>query len=120
MPERVNKPWGFYEDFYRSDKVVFKKIVIEPYACISFQVHSERGEFWFIEQGPALFKFSTQSEDQLKNYSLKEVKDGETIEVPPGVAHQIIADSIPVIIWEMQYGKCSETDIVRLEDPYKR
>ena len=46
--DRVDKPWGHYADIFRSDEVVFKKIVISPGEEISYQRHQKRGEFWYI------------------------------------------------------------------------
>ena len=116
----INKPWGCYEDYFRDDAVVFKRIEINPGHAISYQTHASRGEFWFIQSGKGIFKFSPGL-SPLTNFSVAEVEAGRTIEIPQDMAHQIscIGEN-PLIIFEMQFGKCSEDDITRLEDPYKR
>jgi mannose-1-phosphate guanylyltransferase len=119
--DRVEKPWGYYIDIVREPTTVFKKIVIKPGQAISYQVHDLRSEFWLIESGNGLFKFSTE-ESPLLNYSVREVKAGDFIEVHSGVAHQLrcLGDS-ELCLWELQYGvETSENDIRRLEDPYNR
>jgi len=116
----VIKPWGSYEDHYRRDDVVFKVLEISPGQAISYQTHKDRSEFWFIQSGKGLFKFSPDL-SPMTNYSVAEVEAGRSIEINAGMAHQItnIGDS-PLIIYEMQFGKCDEKDITRLDDPYKR
>ncbi len=46
LEQRVDKPWGYYIDYYRDGAVVFKKIVIFPGQAISYQVHQQRSEVW--------------------------------------------------------------------------
>jgi len=117
----VMKPWGFYKDFYRDDNVVFKSLKIRKGASISYQKHSKRGEFWFIKEGEVIFKFSTDN-NPTQNFSQQLLKKGDTVEILPETWHQLV---VPpeiefVEIWEMQYGNCSEEDIIRVEDKYGR
>ncbi len=116
----VKKPWGEYVDLYRSNKVVFKQLTINVGERISYQQHNARSEYWFIAEGSGTLKFSVAG-SPLEEYSVAKVNTLDTIEIPSRMAHQIINNgSIPLIIYEMQSGDCSEADIVRLEDPYKR
>jgi len=116
----VTKPWGFYEDYYRDGEVVFKRIEINPGHAISYQVHKDRSEFWFIKAGRGQFKFSPDASPK-ENFSVAVVEEGRSIEINAGIAHQISnIGEVPLIIYEMQFGKCEETDITRIDDPYKR
>ena len=109
---RVNKPWGHYTDIFRSDEVVFKNITVRPGEEISYQLHSKRCEFWYVLQGTGFFRW---------NNSKYKVKPGFTIEIRRNDTHQIInTGEEDMIVYEMQYGKCEEDDIIRMEDKYER
>ena len=111
--DRVEKPWGFYEDIFRSDEVVFKRIVINPGEEISYQRHSERNEFWYVVEGTGRFRWN--------NVDKWKVRPGFTVEIRKNDAHQIInTGDADLVIYEMQYGKCKEDDIIRMEDKYER
>ena len=109
----VKKPWGEYIDYVRNDHVVFKKITINPGEEISYQLHHRRREFWYVTEGTGLFRWN--------NIDKWKVRPGFTILIRENDAHQIIntGDS-NIVIFEMQFGKCSEDDIKRLEDKYDR
>ena len=110
---RVEKPWGHYTDFFRSDRVVFKRIVINPGEEISYQQHHKRGEFWYLTQGTGLFRYN--------NITSWKAKPGFLIEIKVNDSHQMTnTGEEDMIIYEMQYGKCLEDDIVRIEDKYGR
>jgi len=108
----VNKPWGSYEDIFRIDEVVFKKITVAPGEETSLQRHDERGEFWYRVSGQGLMRYGNDT---------FEVSDEFNIRIPPNVTHQLINNwHIDLVIYETQYGLCSEEDIVRLNDKYQR
>ena len=108
----VDKPWGEYIDIFRSDEVVFKKIVISPGEEISYQQHHKRSEFWYVTEGEGIFRY---------NNTNWKARPGFTVEGHKNDAHQMtkIGDS-DLVIFEMQFGECSEDDIKRLEDRYDR
>ena len=60
---KVDKPWGYYEDYFRGDKAVFKKIVINPDEAISYQLHRGRDEFWYIASGSAALVIEDETND---------------------------------------------------------
>lgn len=122
MSTIVEKPWGHYEDYFRGENVVFKKIVINPGHKISYQKHNLRSEFWYVQSGSGILKFSLSQDSPLENYTVKTVLAGETVEIPQLVAHQLICHGEePLVVYEMQFGpEISEEDIERIEDPYKR
>ena len=118
----VKKPWGTYTDHFRTTDCVFKTIVIKPGEAISYQMHGERSEFWFVSKGKGLIKTSVYGADSaLSNYLMSEIAEGEFILIPKGTPHQISNNGDDdLIIFEMQFGNCSEDDIIRLHDPYER
>jgi len=110
---KVNKPWGSYQDIFRSKEVVFKVITVDPGEEISYQTHEKRGEFWYIHSGVG--RMILNGEDF-------RVSPGCDIIIDPEMDHQIVnnSDDTPIVIYEMQYGECDENDIVRLSDKYNR
>jgi len=112
MGETVSKPWGSYQDIFRSDEVVFKRITVSPDEEISYQQHHKRSEFWYVTEGVGIFRY---------NNTKWKVSPGFKIEVRKNDAHQIInTGDEDIVIFEMQYGTCREEDIVRIEDKYGR
>jgi len=114
MKDPVNKPWGYYVDYFRSDSVVFKKIVVFPNEKLSYQYHNDRNEFWYIESGAGLL---TVDGDETF------MRPGASILIRSGEKHTVECvgkDGAELIIYEMQIGRPSEDDIVRLEDKYGR
>ncbi len=121
-PTIVSKPWGDYQDIFRTTNVVFKKITIRPGECFSYQRHSKRTEFWFIQNGEGIVKISDVVDgDPLKTYRVEPIKTWSYLLVPAGMAHQVTnTGKENLIIYEMQGGDCEEDDIVRLDDKYGR
>ena len=108
----VDKPWGKYVDYFRSDEVVFKKLFVLPDKRLSYQYHSQRDEFWYVTEGVGLLIKDGLSRKLLpRDYILIESYENHTIEC--------ISDE-PLVIYEMQVGSPSEDDIVRIEDKYGR
>ena len=108
----VEKPWGCYTDYYRTDSVVFKRLVVNPGEELSFQLHNKRDEFWYIKSGKGTLKL---------NNSSWRAKPGMHFHIKQNESHQLInAGDEKIIVFEMQFGTCLEEDIVRLEDKYGR
>lgn len=108
----VEKPWGYYEDLFRTDEVVFKKIVVTPGEEISYQLHHKREEFWYVTEGFGIFIY---------NKTNWKVSPGFTIHIRKNDSHQIVnTGSDDLVVFEMQYGVCLEDDIVRFDDKYGR
>ena len=116
---RVDKPWGYYEDFYRGDEVVFKRIVVDPDENISYQVHKERDEFWYIAEGSAALIIKNEVADVINAEERSYGMNGFYIKRmwPHGIKN---VGTKPLVIYEMQFGKPDEDDIVRLKDKYGR
>jgi len=108
----VTKPWGYYEDYFRTDDVVFKKIVITPGQSISYQIHHRREEFWYIVSGKGIMKIDG---------TLWRVEPKQYYHIKKNSSHQNINDGTEdVVAYEMQFGFCSEDDLMRIEDQYGR
>ena len=111
MKSKVNKPWGWYEDLERHHNLVIKKLHVKPFQKISLQKHFMRDEFWYVLSGIG----SVQIDNVHRLAS-----PGETFSIGRGQTHRLEAHADGITILEVQRGKCSEDDIIRLEDDYDR
>ena len=108
----VEKPWGCYTDYYRTDSVVFKRIIVNPGEELSFQQHQKREEFWYVKSGSGVLRL---------NNSKWIVKPDMYFHIKKNESHQLInTGHEKIIVFEMLFGTCLEDDIVRLEDKYGR
>ncbi len=104
----VIRNWGRYSDHYRSEDCVCKTLYIEPGKAISYQFHNRRSEFWYIQEGKA--------EMTINDYTWN-VGEGFTINIHCGTKHKVKnTGETTLMIHEMQYGYCDESDIVRLDE----
>ena len=108
----VEKPWGQYTDFFRSQNVVFKQIIVKPQEELSYQSHDKRAEFWYIQGGTG--------ELTLEGISTV-VERGDNVKIDKRVKHKLknIGQS-DLFVYEMQCGECDEEDLVRYEAKYGR
>ena len=109
---KVDKPWGSYTDYFRADNLVFKTIEVNPKQRLSLQVHKERAEIWVVVEGECLCEI---------NEDVHRLRKGNWISIEQGNVHRLINDTTEkCVIAELQFGKCFEQDIIRLEDDYNR
>jgi len=114
------KPWGRYEDLYRSENLVLKKITVNPKSRLSLQSHENRMEYWIVVKGNCICEKNSNDEYD-NNFSLTRMYCGDTIEIHHNDTHRLINDGTqPCEIIELQYGICDEEDIFRYEDDYNR
>ena len=112
MIEKVNKPWGWYENLYNDDWYKVKRLYVKPDERISLQYHNYRNEYWIVVSGGGLVELGDIS---------NEVSVGDYIFVPKLSKHRVTAGKCGIIIVEVQLGElCEETDIIRIEDNYGR
>ena len=111
--EKENRPWGTYEVLLDDEDCKVKKIVVKPGQNPSYQMHYKRSEKWIIVSGQGKLRLDD---------TVKEVKPGDTIDVPVEAKHTIINDTDEDLVFiEVQLGEYfGEDDIVRLEDKYGR
>jgi len=105
------RPWGRFEKFHENKPCTVKLIYVDPNSRLSFQYHKNRTELWKVIRGTA----SVQLDDD--NLILGE---GDTLVIPRKAKHRLGARAEGCVILEIAYGKFSESDIVRIEDDYKR
>ena len=114
----IVKPWGWYRDIERKRNYVVKELFIRSGESISLQYHNLRKEWWHVLSGDGeLFTAKNINDPIVHCY----VKTGDTISIDLKQIHRVTAKiGSDLRILEVQYGKCREDDIVRLDDFYGR
>ncbi|AIO66658.1 mannose-1-phosphate guanylyltransferase/mannose-6-phosphate isomerase [Burkholderia oklahomensis] len=110
---RVIRPWGSYEGIDEGDRFQVKRIVVNPGAQLSLQMHHHRAEHWIVVKGTALVT------NDGKEIILTE---NQSTYIPLGATHRLKnPGKIPLELIEVQSGSyLGEDDIVRFEDTYGR
>jgi mannose-1-phosphate guanylyltransferase/mannose-6-phosphate isomerase len=110
---KVQRPWGSYDGIERGERFQVKRIMVEPGAALSLQMHYHRAEHWIVVRGTARVTRGEQS------FLLTE---NESTYIPPGTKHRLAnPGKLPLEIIEVQSGAyLGEDDIVRFEDVYGR
>ncbi|MFK8051072.1 MAG: mannose-1-phosphate guanylyltransferase/mannose-6-phosphate isomerase [Halioglobus sp.] len=113
LHRRVYRPWGSYESLVSADRFQVKRIIVNPGATLSLQMHHHRAEHWIMVHGTA----EVTCEDKV--FMLQE---DESTYIPLGHKHRLANPGrIPLELIEVQSGAyLGEDDIVRFEDVYGR
>ena len=110
---RVYRPWGSYEGVTAGERFQVKRIVVNPGACLSLQMHHHRAEHWIVVRGTAKV---TRGDDVFL------ISENQSTYIPLGEKHRLEnPGAVPLEIIEVQSGSyLGEDDIVRFEDNYGR
>lgn len=110
---RIYRPWGSYDGVTEGERWQVKKIVVNPGASLSLQMHHHRAEHWVVVAGTAVVE---------KNGVEELVGENQSTYIPLGCKHRLTNPGrIPVEMIEVQSGPyLGEDDIVRFEDLYGR
>jgi len=110
---KVYRPWGSYDSIENGERFQVKRIVVEPGASLSLQMHYHRAEHWIVVRGTARVTCGE------KTFLLSE---NESTYIPIGTKHRLENPGrVPLEIIEVQSGTyLGEDDIVRFEDVYGR
>ncbi|MGF6291917.1 mannose-1-phosphate guanylyltransferase/mannose-6-phosphate isomerase [Paraburkholderia youngii] len=110
---RVVRPWGSYEGIDSGERFQVKRIVVNPGAQLSLQMHHHRAEHWIVVKGTALV---TNGDKEIM------LTENESTYIPLGITHRLLnPGKIPLELIEVQSGAyLGEDDIVRFEDTYGR
>ena len=109
----VERPWGNYTVLEKGNRYKIKRVVFNPKAKLSLQVHHHRSEHWVVVSGTARV---TRGEEVF------DVHPNESTFIPISVKHRLENPGlIPLQIIEVQNGDyVEEDDIERLDDEYQR
>ena len=113
LHRQVFRPWGSYDSLENEDGWQVKRLIVNPGAVLSLQMHHHRAEHWVVVRGTARITLNDDEFDLTVN---------ESTHIPIGATHRIanVTDE-PVHIIEVQCGDyLGEDDIVRFEDNYGR
>ncbi|MBF0343842.1 MAG: mannose-1-phosphate guanylyltransferase/mannose-6-phosphate isomerase [Nitrospirae bacterium] len=107
------RPWGSYTILENGDRYKIKRLIVNPKASISLQMHHHRSEHWVVVNGTAKV---TVGENVIY------IHTNESAFVPKSTKHRLENPGIiPLEVIEVQNGEyLKEDDIIRYEDIYDR
>ncbi|MDE2598470.1 MAG: mannose-1-phosphate guanylyltransferase/mannose-6-phosphate isomerase [Rhodocyclaceae bacterium] len=110
---KVYRPWGWYDSIDAGARFQVKRIVVNPGASLSLQMHHHRAEHWIVVSGTAMV---TRGEETFM------VSENESTYIPLGTKHRLEnPGKVPLEMIEVQSGSyLGEDDIVRYADIYGR
>jgi mannose-1-phosphate guanylyltransferase/mannose-6-phosphate isomerase len=113
LHRKVFRPWGWYDGVDAGERFQVKRIVVNPGAALSLQMHHHRAEHWIVVRGTARVTRGDAS------YL---VSENESTFIPLGTRHRLENPGrVPLEMIEVQSGSyLGEDDIVRFEDVYGR
>ena len=109
----VHRPWGSYTVLEESTNFKIKRIVVNPGAKLSMQLHKHRAEHWVVVSGVATI---TNNEIEFT------LNENQSTYISKTHKHRLEnKGSEPLAIIEVQCGDyVGEDDIVRFDDSYGR
>ena len=109
----VHRPWGTYTVLEEGINFKIKRIVVNPGAKLSMQMHNHRSEHWVVVSGVATI---TNNEIEFT------LQENQSTYIPKTQKHRLENRSEkPLVIIEVQCGDyVGEDDIVRFDDQYGR
>lgn len=110
---KVSRPWGWYDSIDFGTRFQVKRIVVNPGASLSLQMHYHRAEHWIVVSGTAKV---TKGQETLL------LSENQSTYIPLGTTHRLEnPGKLPLEMIEVQSGSyLGEDDIVRFEDTYGR
>jgi len=113
LHRKVYRPWGWYDSIDGGGRFKVKRILVNPKASLSLQMHHHRAEHWVVVSGTA----EITNGDKITILS-----ENQSTYIPLGQTHRLSnPGTIPLEIIEVQSGSyLGEDDIVRFEDQYGR
>ncbi|KAI3591362.1 Mannose-1-phosphate guanylyltransferase [Cupriavidus sp. U2] len=110
---KVQRPWGCYDSIDHGDRFQVKRIVVEPGASLSLQMHYHRAEHWVVVRGTARVTCGD---------TVSILSENQSTYIPIGTQHRLEnPGKTPLEIIEVQSGSyLGEDDIVRFDDNYGR
>ncbi len=113
LHQKVARPWGSYECLAQAERFQVKRIVVNPGATLSLQMHHHRAEHWVVVSGTA---------EVVKGDEVILLTENQSTYIPQGAKHRLKNPGIiPLVLIEIQSGSyLGEDDIVRFDDQYGR
>jgi mannose-1-phosphate guanylyltransferase / mannose-6-phosphate isomerase len=113
LHRRVHRPWGWYDSIDSGARFQVKRILVNPKASLSLQMHHHRAEHWIVVSGTAEVTVGDK---------VVLLSENQSTYIPLGTVHRLVnPGTIPLEIIEVQSGSyLGEDDIVRFQDNYGR
>ena len=111
--EKIEKPWGYELIWARTEKYLGKFININPDSRMSLQYHKSKEETVYVMSGMLKVWEDPSGDDEPIM-----LRPGAIYHVQPGQVHRFGAGKSGAMICEVSTGEI--TDVVRLQDDYKR
>lgn len=110
---KIYRPWGYYDSIDEGERFQVKRIVVNPGASLSLQMHHHRAEHWIVVRGTARVR---------RGDEVFLLAENQSTYIPLGVTHRLENPGrLPLEMVEVQSGAyLGEDDIVRFEDTYGR
>ncbi len=111
--QTIFRPWGSYTVLEECANFKIKRIVVNPGAKLSLQMHHHRSEHWVVVSGEAT----------IMNNGIEYIlQENQSTYIPQAHQHRLTNNgSQPLSIIEVQCGEyVGEDDIVRFDDNYGR
>lgn len=110
---KVFRPWGSYEGVDSGPRFQVKRLIVNPGASLSLQLHHKRAEHWVVVKGVAKVTLGEE---------VFELGENQSTYIPIGKKHRLEnPGEEPLEVIEVQSGSyLGEDDIVRFEDVYDR
>ncbi|MBI5097528.1 MAG: mannose-1-phosphate guanylyltransferase/mannose-6-phosphate isomerase [Nitrospirae bacterium] len=109
----VVRPWGSYTLLEKGERYKIKRIVVNPGARLSLQMHHHRSEHWVVVSGTAKVR---------RGEEVFFVNPNESTYISMEMKHRLEnPGKIPLQLIEVQNGEyLEEDDIIRFDDEYGR
>ncbi len=113
LHRRVHRPWGTYDSIDAGPRFQVKRIVVNPGATLSLQMHHHRAEHWIVVSGTAEVTVGDK---------VTILSENQSTYIPLGQTHRLAnPGKLPLELIEVQSGSyLGEDDIVRFDDTYGR
>jgi mannose-6-phosphate isomerase-like protein (cupin superfamily) len=106
------RPWGLFRRYPHENAGSIKIVTVDPGGVLSLQLHEKRDEFWVVLD-PGL--------ELVVGDRVWRPVAGEEVFIPRRTRHRARnVGAAPARFMEIWIGRSEESDIVRLEDKYKR
>lgn len=105
------RPWGHFERYTLNEPCTVKIVYLDGDKRLSLQYHKNRSEFWKVIKGPVKVRL---------NDDVTTLQTGDSITIPKKAVHRLMGAGSEAMILEISIGEFDESDIVRLEDDYRR
>lgn len=108
---QVERPWGNFRQFTKSELSTVKIITVNPNEMLSLQSHKKRAEFWYVISGSGIVQI-----EEIKT----ETKVGDEHEIKVGEKHRLSGGPDGIVVLEIATGDFDEEDVMHFEDKYGR